>query len=105
MEGSEERYMHAVAESGSPRPNSPRPIVVLGTGGIARTAHLPAYAKAEFPVIAVADSYPGRASELAAERQIARSFESVAEAVRFAPVDAVFDVAVAASPILAVLPA
>jgi predicted dehydrogenase len=104
MEGSEERYMHAVAESGSPRPNSPRPIVVLGTGGIARTAHLPAYAKAEFPVIAVADSYPGRASELAAERQIARSFESVAEAVRFAPVDAVFDVAVPASQILAVLP-
>jgi predicted dehydrogenase len=104
MEGSEERYMHAVAESGAPRPNSPRPIVVLGTGGIARTAHLPAYAKAEFPVIAVADSYPGRASELAAERQIARSFESVAEAVRFAPVDAVFDVAVPASQILAVLP-
>ena len=96
--------MLAAIESAPPRPKLPRPIVVLGTGGIVRTAHLPAYAKAAFPVIALADSYPGRASEVAAEWKIPRSFESVAEAIRFAPPDAVFDVAVPASQILSVLP-
>jgi predicted dehydrogenase len=78
--------------------------VVLGAGGIVRAAHLPAYAKAEFPVIAIADSAPGKAAGLAAERGIGRSFESVADAVQFAPPDAVFDLAVPASQILTVLP-
>ena len=96
--------MLAAIDSEPPRPKLPRPIVVLGTGGIVRTAHLPAYAKAEFPVIALADSYPGRAAEAAAEWKVPRSFESVAEAIRFAPSDAVFDVAVPASQILSVLP-
>ena len=104
MENSEEQYRLAVAGSGPPRPKSPRPIVILGAGGIVRTAHLPAYAKAGFPVIALADTASGRAAELATERGVERSFESVAEAVRFAPADAVFDVAVPASQILAVLP-
>src|SRR6266702_2061295 len=104
MESNEKRYMLAVAESGPPRPKSPRPIVVLGAGGIVRAAHLPAYAKAGFPVIAIADSVGGKAAELVAERGIERSFESAAEAVRFAPMDAVFDVAVPASQIMTILP-
>ena len=45
-----------------PVPKSPRPIVILGAGGIVRAAHLPAYAKAGFPVIAVADSASGKAA-------------------------------------------
>lgn len=69
-----------------------------------RAAHLPAYANAGFPVIAIADSAPGKAAELAADRRAGRSFESVEEAVRFAPPDAVFDIAVPASQILSVLP-
>jgi predicted dehydrogenase len=101
---SEAHYRLAAAEARPPRPNSPRPIVILGAGGIVRTAHLPAYAKAAFPVIAVADICPGRASEVAAECEGTRSFDSVADAVEFAPADAVFDVAVPASQILAVLP-
>jgi predicted dehydrogenase len=104
MEGSEERYKRAVAESGPPRPKSPRPIVLLGAGGIVQAAHLPAYAKAGFPVIAIADCAPGKAAELAEARLIGRSFESVAEAVKFAPPDAIFDVAVPASQLLTVLP-
>ena len=97
-------YLRAIAEAGPAMPKAARPIVILGAGGIVRSAHLPAYAKAEFPVIALADSASGKAAELAAERGIRHSFESVAEAVRFAPADAVFDVAVPASQILAVLP-
>ncbi|QHN02850.1 Gfo/Idh/MocA family oxidoreductase [Granulicella sp. WH15] len=97
-------YEQAVAASAPPRPRVPRPIVVLGAGGIVKAAHLPAYAKAGFPVISIADSAPSRAIELAAEAHIPHAFDSVAEAIRFAPADAVFDVAVPASQLLNVLP-
>src|SRR5271156_2851225 len=104
MEDREERYRRAVLESKPPRPKAARPIVSLGAGGIVRAAHLPAYAKAGFPVIAVADPAPGRAAEVARSFAIARSFTSVAEAIAFAPQDAVFDVAVPASQLLQMLP-
>jgi predicted dehydrogenase len=104
MESNEERYRRAVEASGPPRPKTPRPIVILGAGGIVRDAHLPAYAKAGFPVIAIADSASGKAAELASERGIARGFDSIEEAVRFAPPDAIFDIAVPASQIMTILP-
>ncbi len=65
-----------------PHPRSPRPIVVVGAGGIVRTAHLAAYEKAGFPVIGILDQ----------------------DAVRFAPKDAVFDLAVPASQFVRILP-
>ena len=104
MEENESRYRQAVEDSAPPRPKTPRPIVILGAGGIVRAAHLPAYAKANFPVIAIADSTTGKASELASEKGIARGFDSIGEAVRFAPPDAIFDIAVPASQIMAILP-
>jgi predicted dehydrogenase len=104
MRSNEERYRQAAEASAPPRPKTPRPIVVLGAGGIVRAAHLPAYAKAGFPVIAIADSASGKAAELASERGIAHSFDSIQEAVRFAPSDAIFDIAVPASQIMAILP-
>jgi predicted dehydrogenase len=104
VETREELYRRAVAEAKPPRPKNPRPIVILGAGGIIRSAHLPAYAKAGFPVIALADTTPGKAATLAAETGIAHSFDSVAEAVRFAPQDAIFDVAVPASQLMTILP-
>src|SRR5580704_9102496 len=103
METSNEMYRRVVHESAPPRPKNPRPIVILGAGGIVKAAHLPAYEKAGFPVIAIADSAANKASELAAERAIAHSFDSVSDAVRFAPDDAVFDVAVPASQIMPIL--
>src|SRR5580693_9244512 len=103
MESNGERYRQAAEASGPPRPKTPRPIVVLGAGGIVRSAHLPAYAKAGFEVIALADVVSGKAAELAEENGIGKSFTSVADAVGFAPEDAVFDVAVPASQTLAVL--
>src|SRR6267143_4625034 len=87
-----------------PRPKLVRPIVVIGAGGIVRAAHLPAYEKAGFPVIGLMDQDGNKASALAAERRISHSFGSVAEAVRFAPRDAIFDVAVPASQLVHILP-
>jgi predicted dehydrogenase len=100
----EEMYRSAVENAAPPKPRSPRPIVILGGGGIVRTAHLPAYAKAGFPVIAIADSVVGKAATLAKEFRAGRGFDSVSEAVRFAPADAVFDIAVPASQIASILP-
>jgi predicted dehydrogenase len=104
MKSNEERYRRAAETSSPPRPRIPRPIVILGAGGIVRAAHLPAYAKAGFPVIAIADSASGKAAELASEKGIARGFSSIEEAVGFAPADTIFDVAVPASQIMTILP-
>ena len=87
-----------------PRPKLLRPIVVIGAGGIVRAAHLPAYEKAGFPVIALMDRDKDKAAALAAERGISDSFGSLPEAVSFAPRDAVFDIAVPASELVHILP-
>jgi len=100
----EERYRKAVESSRPPLPKIPRPIVILGAGGIIRAAHLPAYAKASLPVIAIADPISGKAAELASEKGIAHAFDSIEEAIRFAPSDAVFDIAVPATQIMTILP-
>jgi predicted dehydrogenase len=98
-----ERFRVAVEQALPPRPKAVRPIVILGAGGIVRAAHLPAYEKAGLPVIAISDIASDKAASLAAEHKIARSFGSVEQAVRFAPADAIFDVAVPASQIMTVL--
>lgn len=87
-----------------PRPKLVRPIVVIGAGGIVRAAHLPAYEKAGFPVIALVDQDKDKAVALAAERGIAHCLGSLPEAVSFAPRDAVFDIAVPASQLVDILP-
>jgi predicted dehydrogenase len=86
------------------RPQYPRPVVIIGAGGIVRTAHLPAYAKAGFTVVGIADEIPERAESLAKDHGIQRAFGSVEAAVRFAPPDVVFDVAIPASQLVHVLP-
>jgi predicted dehydrogenase len=87
-----------------PRPKVARPIVVIGAGGIVRAAHLPAYEKAGFPVVALMDQDKDKAASLARERGISHALGSLAAAVRFAPRDAVFDVAVPASQLVHILP-
>jgi predicted dehydrogenase len=104
MKEDNERYRAAVLDAMPPRPNVVRPIVILGAGGIVQAAHLPAYQKAEFPVIGIADIASERASEVAVAWKIPRSFGSIQEAVQFAPADAIFDVAVPASQIMTILP-
>jgi predicted dehydrogenase len=87
-----------------PRPRNPRPILSIGAGGIVRAAHLPAYVKAGFAVIGILDEVRDRAESLAKDFNISRVFDSLDDAVRFAPSDVVFDVAVPASQLLHVLP-
>ncbi|MEO7122727.1 MAG: gfo/Idh/MocA family oxidoreductase, partial [Lacisediminihabitans sp.] len=68
-------------------PAAPRPIVILGAGGIVRDAHLPAYRKAGFTVAALCDRDLNRATTLAAEYGIGGVFDSIAAAVEAAPSD------------------
>ena len=103
-ESLEARILAAVQAARQPRPKQVRPIIVVGAGGIVRAAHLPAYEKAGFPVIGLVDQEGAKAAELASGRGIPRTFSSVAEAVRFAPPDAIFDVAVPASQLVHILP-
>lgn len=87
-----------------PLPSSPRPIVIVGTGGIVKDAHLPAYRKAGFTVSGLYDLDRARAEALANEWDIPRVFSSLEEA---AAEDAVFDIAappVAHRAILSALP-
>src|SRR5260370_37427886 len=98
------RILEAIQTVRQPRPKQVRPIIVIGAGGIVRAAHLPAYEKAGFPVIGLMDQQSARAAELASQRGIPRTFSSAAEAVRFAPLDAIFDVAVAPPPHIHILP-
>jgi predicted dehydrogenase len=94
----------AVREAAAPKPEVALPIVMVGAGGIVRDAHLPAYRKAGFPVAALVDVSREKAETLAKEFAIPFAGTSIAEAVRFAPKDAVFDVAVPAGVLLSVLP-
>ena len=72
-----------------PQPSRPRPIVIIGAGGIVNDAHLPAYRLAEFPVAGIFDVNRDRAEMLAAKWGL-KVFSSLAEA---AVSDAVFDLA------------
>ncbi|MET4783248.1 Gfo/Idh/MocA family oxidoreductase [Glaciihabitans sp. UYNi722] len=74
-------------------PIHPRPIVILGAGGIVRDAHLPAYRKAGYPVFGIYNRTRARAQELADEYGIEHVWDSVTDAVADAPHDAVFDIA------------
>lgn len=93
----------AIAQVQQPRPKHIRPIMMIGAGGIVRSAHLPAYKKAGFPVIGIADASSEKAAELAFEQGISHSFGSVSQALPFAPQDCVFDIAVPASQLLSIL--
>lgn len=73
-----------------PPPASPRPIVIIGAGGIVNDAHLPAYSLAGFPVAGIFDRDVGKARALA-ERWGVPSLRSLDETV--AVRDAIFDLA------------
>ena len=95
--------MKAMLEVRAPRPKVARPIVLIGAGGIAHDAHLPAYAKAEFPVVAVVDLDQEKAGALATKFGIGKVASTIAEAVAYAPKDCVFDCAAPAPALRAVL--
>lgn len=84
-------------------PQTRRPIVMIGAGGIVCDAHLPAYRKAGFEVAAIYDEDLSRAKSTASRFGIARTPESLVEAVATAAPNAVFDVATPASAHLEIL--
>ena len=86
-----------------PPPHPVRPIVGIGAGGIVRDAHLPAYRIAGFPMRVLHDVDLAKARALAAEFGVPTVAATLAEAVAAAPADAVYDVAVPASALSAVL--
>jgi len=83
---------------------APLPIVIVGAGGIVRNAHLPAYRKAGLPVAAIVDVDAERARATAAEWGIAHSGSSLEDAVAGIAEPIVFDIAVPASSVAALLP-
>jgi predicted dehydrogenase len=88
-----------------PAPSAPRPIVVIGAGGIVRDAHLPAYAKAGLTVAGVADIDRDRAAALAADHGIPAVHADTAAAVAAHGDGVIYDIAVPPSAITAILPA
>lgn len=84
-------------------PRSPRPIIVIGAGGIVRDAHLPAYRKAGFRVAGVFDRDHTKATALARDFGIEHVYPSLDAAIAAAPADVVYDVAVPASATLDIL--
>lgn len=90
-------------EAVAPRPRVARPIIIIGAGGVVHDAHLPAYRKAQFPVVALVDASREKATNLAREFDLPFATNSIAEAIRYAPSNAVFDVAVPAKIIPSIL--
>ena len=84
-----------------PRPSKPQPIVIIGTGGIVTTAHLPAYEMAKFEVAGVFDLDTAKAREVAAKWHT-KAFATLEEAI--ATPDAVYDLALPPVAHLEVLP-
>lgn len=82
-------------------PNRPRPIVMIGAGGIVGSAHLPAYRDAGLPVHGVFDVRSEAAEALATQYGISAVFRSLSSALQ--QTDAVFDVAVPAEEVLGIV--
>lgn len=91
----------AALQQGWPRPTSPRPIVIIGAGGIVDDAHLPAYRLAGFPVAGVFDLNAERA-RLVADKWGIPAFATLEEAI--ATSGAVYDLALPPAAHLDVLP-
>jgi predicted dehydrogenase len=75
-----------------PLPTNPRPIVIIGAGGIVNDSHLPAYVMGNLPVAGVFDIDPQRSAATADRFKIPRVFSTVEEAI--ATQGVVFDIAV-----------
>lgn len=82
-------------------PSRPRPIVIIGAGGVVRAAHLPVYQRLKFPVAGLYDIDPDASRDTARRFGVSTVFSSLAEAAGSA--DAVFDLAVPGDQIACVL--
>lgn len=76
-----------------PRPQNPKPIVMIGAGGIVRDAHLPAYGKTGFDVAGIFDIDISRAHSVADDWSLKRVYQSLEQAVEENGTEAVYDLA------------
>lgn len=83
-------------------PSDPRPIVIVGAGGIVRDAHLPAYRKAGFAVAGLCDLNIATAREVAASAGVADCYPTLAAATENGTA-VVYDLAVPPGAIISVL--
>lgn len=74
-----------------PAPRAPRPIVIIGAGGIVVDSHMPAYRQAGFEVAGIWNRNPERARKVADQFGIPRVFDSLEEVARQDGV--IFDIA------------
>lgn len=88
-----------------PVPDKPKPIAIIGGGGIIRDAHLPAYSNLGFEVLGILDSNYDKAESLKNEFPIVeRAYNSLSELIEEAGRrGAIFDLAVPAGNILPIL--
>ena len=90
-----------------PLPSRPKPIFLVGAGGIVRDAHLPAYQKAGYRVCGVTDVAVERARSLSAEQPVGEVFPRLEDAVGKFGTEVVYDLATppdAIAEILSALP-
>jgi predicted dehydrogenase len=86
-----------------PLPIQPKPIAIIGSGGIVNDAHLPAYHKADFKVLGVFDIDPEQSAKVA-ETWNLKAFESLERLISSAQANnAVFDLALPPSAVSKVL--
>lgn len=86
-----------------PHQHPPRPVLIIGAGGIVHDAHLPAYRKAGFTVFGLYDLDESKAGSLANDFGIPRVFKTLESAIGQAPENVIFDLAIPPSGFLQVL--
>jgi predicted dehydrogenase len=84
-------------------PRSPRPIIIIGTGGIVNDAHLPAYKLAGFNVAGLYDINIAKAIITADKFSIPVVYENLEQMLKNTPQDVVFDMAVPGNEIIGLL--
>ncbi len=92
-----------IIETNSPLPHHPRPIIVIGAGGIVNDAHLPAYKLAGFWVTGIYDVDREKALRTAEKFDIPLVYLHPEDMLDRSPRSVVFDIAVPGSQILPVL--
>lgn len=85
--------MSAELSQSWPLPSNPKPIVLIGAGGIVRDAHLPAYKKVGFGVKGVFDLDPERSNSLAKEWSLPEVYDDLRSAIDKNGKDVVYDIA------------
>nr|WP_315155436.1 Gfo/Idh/MocA family oxidoreductase [uncultured Flavobacterium sp.] len=75
-------------------PETNLPIIIIGASGIVKDAHLPAYEMAGFNVFGITNRTLSKAQDMAKQFGIPNVFENVADAVKNAPSNAVYDITV-----------